>query len=66
MGEGVGDLELSRAGAVTEYSKDFLWSKGAEVLPYAAPELPLGWVWDAHCSLPSDVGWGRGSVKNLE
>lgn len=25
-----------------EYSKAFLWSKGAEALPYAAPELPLG------------------------
>lgn len=44
-----------------EYSKDFLWSKGAEALPYAAPELPLGgcgmltalclqmWGGDGHC-----------------
>lgn len=44
-----------------EYSKDFLWSKGAEALPYAAPELPLGgcgmltalflqmWGGDRHC-----------------
>ena len=44
-----------------EYSKDFRCSNVAEALHYAAPELPFGWLWDAHCSLPSDWG-GDGTL----